>query len=112
MAKAKSVRSPRRSAREVSSVKYQVSNEFTVVVKRSDAQYVTLCLELGVAGCGDSLEDALADTREAIESYVESMQADNLSPWRPVPVQVLHEFLAGEGGESPKVPTLKVLAYA
>jgi predicted RNase H-like HicB family nuclease len=82
-------------------VKYQTSNEFTVVVKRSEAQYVTLCLELGVAGCGDSLEDALADTREAIESYVESMQADNLSPWRPVPVQVLHEFLAGESGESP-----------
>jgi predicted RNase H-like HicB family nuclease len=93
-------------------VKYQTSNEFTVVVKRSEAQYVTLCLELGVAGCGDSLEDALADTREAIESYVESMQADNLSPWRPAPVQVLHEFLAGESGESPTVPALKVLAYA
>ena len=91
----------------------QTSNEFTIVTKHSGSQYVTLCLELGVTGCGDSLEEALADTRLAIESYVEAMSADNLSPWRPVPVQVLHEFLTGESGESSaKAPTLKVLAYA
>ena len=88
-------------------------SEFTIVTKHSGAQYVTLCLELGVTGCGDSLEDALADTRQAIESYIEAMEVDNLSPWRPVPVQVLHEFLAGEEEETPAAsPALKVLAYA
>jgi predicted RNase H-like HicB family nuclease len=98
---------------QISNLKYQTSNEFTIVTKRSGSQYVTLCLELGVTGCGDSLEEALADTRLAIASYVEAMSADSLSPWRPVPVQVLHEFLAGESGESSaKAPTLKVLAYA
>jgi predicted RNase H-like HicB family nuclease len=102
-----------RPVREAASVKYQVSNEFTIVVKHSGAQYVTLCLELGVAGCGDSLESALVDTRQAIESYIEAMKVENLSPWRPVPVQVLHEFLAGEGATTPATsPTLKILAYA
>ena len=110
MSKAKT--RPRR-VRETVSVSYQVSNEFTIVVKHSGAQYVTLCLELGVAGCGDSLESALVDTRQAIESYIEAMKVENLSPWRPVPVQVLHEFLAGEGATTPATsPTLKILAYA
>ena len=110
MSKAKT--RPRR-VRETASVTYQVSNEFTIVVKHSGAQYVTLCLELGVAGCGDSLESALVDTRQAIESYIGAMEAESLSPWRPVPVQVLHEFLAGEGAKTPATsPTLKILAYA
>ena len=111
MPKAKARPSPQ--AREPASVRYHVSNEFTVVVKHSGAQYVTLCLELGVAGCGDSLESALADTRQAIESYMEAMEADSLSPERPVPVRVLHEFLTGEGDETPAAsPSLKILAYA
>jgi predicted RNase H-like HicB family nuclease len=111
MAKAKTQRSAQ--ARETASAKYKASNEFAVVVKHSGAQYVTLCLELGVVGCGDSLESALADTRQAIESYMEAMEAESLSPWRAVPVQVLHEFLAGEGTETPATsPTLKILAYA
>ncbi len=102
-----------RQARETPRVKYQPPSDFTVVVKHSGAQYVTLCLELGVAGCGDSLESALADTRQSIESYMEAMEVDSLSPWRPVPVNVLHEFLAGEGDETPAAsPALKILAYA
>lgn len=97
----------------MSNTESQISNEFTVVTKRSGSQYVTLCLELGVTGCGDTLENALADTRVAIESYIEAMKADDLSPWRPVPVQVLHEFLTGEESEPPATqPMLKVLAYA
>lgn len=111
MSKGKARHSSR--VREVAKVKYRTSNEFTIVVKHSGTQYVTLCLELGVAGCGDSLESALADTRQTIDSYMEAMEADDLSPWRPVPVQVLHEFLAGEGEKtSVTSPALRVLAYA
>ena len=96
----------------MSNLKSQISNEFTIVTKHSGSQCVTLCLELGVTGCGASLEDALADTRLAIESYLEAMEADSLSPWRPVPLQVLHEFLAGEQAPPAATLALKVLAYA
>jgi len=86
--------------------------DYTIVMKKSGDQYVTLCLELGVAGCGHTREEALENTRNAIESYLEAMDADDLSPWRPVPLEVLHEFLAGEE-EAPTIePGLKVLAYA
>ncbi|MEE8163800.1 MAG: hypothetical protein V3T92_07355 [Anaerolineae bacterium] len=89
--------------------------DYTIVLKRSGDQYVTLCLELEVAGMGYTPEEALENTRLAIESYLEEMEADSLPPERPVRLNVLHEFLAGEeerkeiAGEKPK---LKVLAYA
>ena len=89
--------------------------DYTIVVKKSGDQYVTLCLELSVAGCGDTRQEALENTRLAIESYLEAMEADALSPLRPVPLGVLHEFLAGEGEEREQhalAPRLRVLAYA
>lgn len=68
--------------------------DYTIVLERSGNQYVTLCLELEVAGIGYTPEGALGNTGLAIESYLEAMEADSLSPERPVPLNVLHEFLA------------------
>lgn len=80
--------------------------DYTIVVKESGDQYVTLCLELSVAGCGDTQQEALENTRLAIESYLEAMKTDALSPSRPVPLDVLHEFLTGESEEREQtVPT-------
>jgi len=86
---------------------------YTIILKRSGDQYVTLCLELEVAGMGYTPEEALENTELAIESYLEAMEADSLPAERPVPLNVLHEFLAGEEGEiAREEPKLKVLAYA
>ena len=34
--------------------------------------YVSKCLELGVASCGDTVEEAMANLREAVELYLEN----------------------------------------
>lgn len=41
--------------------------------------YTALCPTLGVADDGDTVEEALANVRGAIEAYVESLVQDSLS---------------------------------
>jgi predicted RNase H-like HicB family nuclease len=44
---------------------------FTAVITKEEELFVALCLELDVASQGRSLEEALANLREAIELYLE-----------------------------------------
>jgi len=86
--------------------------EYTIILKKSGNQYVSLCLELMVVGYGTTKEEAIANVRDAINSYVDSIE-EEMSLERPVPLDLLHEFLS-EGEEPAKVeksPKLKVLAY-
>jgi len=45
-----------------------------------------------VAGSGDIRDEALENTRDAIESYLEAMDADGLAPECAVPLGELQEF--------------------
>ncbi|HEV7428085.1 MAG TPA: type II toxin-antitoxin system HicB family antitoxin [Thermoanaerobaculia bacterium] len=45
---------------------------FTAMIYREDDGYVSLCPELDVASQGDSIEDASANLREAVELFLES----------------------------------------
>ncbi len=45
---------------------------FTCVVQREGDGYVALCPELDVASQGDSVEEARANLREAVELFLES----------------------------------------
>ena len=45
---------------------------FTAMIYREDGGYVALCPELDVASQGDSVEEASANLREAIELFIES----------------------------------------
>ncbi len=86
--------------------------EYTIILKKSGEQYVSLCLELTVVGCGATKEEAISSVRDAIDSYIDSTEA-GVSPERPIPLDLLHEFFA-EGEEAPEeeeLPRLKVLAY-
>lgn len=49
--------------------------DFTAVVWKEKDGYVSKCPELGVASCGDSISDATANLREAIELYLENAEA-------------------------------------
>jgi len=86
--------------------------EYTIVLKKSGNQYVSLCLELMVVSCGGTKEEAIANIRDAINSYIDSIE-EEMPLERPVPLDLLHEFLSE--GEEPakveKIPKLKVLAY-
>jgi len=86
--------------------------EYTIILKKSGDQYVSLCLELTVVGCGGTKEEAISSVRDAIDSYMDSTEA-RMPPERPIPLDLLHEFLS-EGEVAPEVeevPRLKVLAY-
>ncbi len=46
--------------------------ELTAVVWQEDDGFVSLCPELGVTSCGDSVEDAARMLEEAVALYVEN----------------------------------------
>jgi predicted RNase H-like HicB family nuclease len=45
---------------------------FTAMIYREDDGYVSLCPELDLASQGDSIEDATANLREAVELFLET----------------------------------------
>ena len=45
---------------------------FTAMIYREDGGYVALCPELDVASQGDSVEEASANLREAVELFMET----------------------------------------
>jgi predicted RNase H-like HicB family nuclease len=67
-------------------------------VKKEGDQYSSLCLELDVASCGKTREEAIEGLKAAIETYirylVEEGRMDEI--FRPVPPEAIREFLLGE----------------
>ena len=49
-----------------------MSATLTALVWKEGDQYVSKCPELGVASCGDTLEEALENLKEAVELYIEN----------------------------------------
>jgi predicted RNase H-like HicB family nuclease len=48
------------------------TRRFTAMIYRENDGYVALCPELDVASQGDSVEEASANLREAVELFLES----------------------------------------
>jgi predicted RNase H-like HicB family nuclease len=48
--------------------------EYTGVVWRESDGYVSKCPELGVASCGDTLEEAVFNLKEAVNLYLENAE--------------------------------------
>jgi len=65
----------------------------SAVISKEGGEYVALCPELDVASQGDSIEEALANLKEAVELYLEDEKDIKLS------------------GDSPFVTTFEVKAY-
>ena len=58
----------------------QIYNYTVLLEKESDGGYHLFCPSLkGCHSQGDSFEEAIANITEAIELYLESLRADNLS---------------------------------
>jgi predicted RNase H-like HicB family nuclease len=45
---------------------------FTAIIEKEDNMYVALCPELDIASQGNSVEEASANLKEAIELFLES----------------------------------------
>lgn len=52
----------------------------TVIVQKDDDWYVAKCLENSVASQGKTVEEAIANLKEALELYYEDMQFDIVEP--------------------------------
>ncbi len=84
----------------------------TGIVKREGDQYAALCLELDVASCGQTLEEAVAALQDAVETYLEYMRDTGREEGilRPVPIEALREFLTeAYEGEPAKPRTFEAL---
>lgn len=46
----------------------------TFEVEPDDDQYTATCIELGVASCGDTIDEAMANIREAVAVYLEGIE--------------------------------------
>lgn len=47
--------------------------EMTALIRKGEKQYVALCPEVDVVSQGFTVEEALANLKEAVELYVEEM---------------------------------------
>ncbi|MGH9425721.1 MAG: hypothetical protein ACRD2L_05365 [Terriglobia bacterium] len=76
--------------------------KLTCLVKREGSQFSSLCLELDVASCGRTKEEAIDGLNAAIETYVNYLAEQGRQPeiYRPVPQNAIREFLLGEVEES------------
>ena len=52
--------------------------KFTVVIKKEDDWYVAKCIENGIASQGKTIEDSIANLKEAIELYYEDTEPEDL----------------------------------
>ena len=48
--------------------------ELSAIIRKGEKQYVALCPELDVVSQGFTIEEALANLKEAVELYVEEMK--------------------------------------
>jgi predicted RNase H-like HicB family nuclease len=77
----------------------KVLDFYTVVLRRGGSNWVSLCLENGLAGQGVTKEDAIRKLKEAIDSFEKEMQKDSDIYSAPISIKELHEFLRVEGVE-------------
>ena len=69
-------------------VRYQL----TALVWGEDGVYVSRCVELEVASCGDTPKEALAMLREVVDLYLENTEAYNMLDELPGPFRARERY--------------------
>lgn len=72
---------------------------YTVVLRKSAACWVALCLENGLVAQENTKEGAISKLKEAIESFQLVYQSEENVYNSPVSIKDIHEFLMVEGKE-------------
>jgi len=63
---------------------YRVNEmKLSAIITKENGEYVALCPELDVASQGDSVEEALANLKEAVELYLEDEKEIKVSEMTP-----------------------------
>jgi predicted RNase H-like HicB family nuclease len=55
-----------------------LTRQFTAIIEREDDGYVALCPEFDIASQGDTIEDARANLREALELFLETASPEEI----------------------------------
>jgi len=63
---------------------------FTAVLEQEDDTFVALCPELDVASQGTSIDEALANLKEAVELFLEAADPDEIAQRRRGQILVTH----------------------
>lgn len=66
---------------------------YTVILRKSQAYWVALCLENGLVGQGNTQTEAIDKLQEAIASFTEIYQLEKDIYLSSISIQELHEFL-------------------
>ena len=74
--------------------------KLTGIIKKEGSLFSSLCLELDVASCGETYQEALDGLIRAIEEYLDYMKnvKGEKNIYRPVPIDGLREFLSIKNG--------------
>ncbi len=82
-------------------------NFYTVILRKSTQYWVSLCLENGLVGQGETPEQAIDKLKEAIISFLEVYQSEINIYSSHIRIDELHEFLAIEDAESSETYELR-----
>lgn len=72
---------------------------YTVVLRKSDGYWVSLCLENGIVSQGDTKADSIKKLKEAVLSFEEANMNESEIYNMPITIKELHEFLTVESKE-------------
>lgn len=65
---------------------------YTVIIRKSQLQYVAVCLNLNISACGDTLAEVEENLKEAIEVYLEDINEYPDTEVSPITIDELIEF--------------------
>ncbi len=71
-------------------------NFYTVVLRKSKNDWVTMCLENGTVGQGTTKDDSIRNLKDAIDSFEEVRAGEEDIHCSPISIDELNEFLAIE----------------
>ena len=69
---------------------------YTVILRQSGEHWVSLCLENGIVGQGETQDSAIKKLQQALESFQEVYESESDIYCAPIPIKELHEFLTIE----------------
>jgi predicted RNase H-like HicB family nuclease len=78
--------------------------KYTAIIRKSQLEYVAVCLELNVSARGEDLHDVEKNLREAIELYLEDIKENPETIISPMPTEDFIEFLRDTEPEWYKEP--------
>ena len=66
---------------------------YTVIIIKNAGNWVSLCLENGLVGQGNTPEQSIDKVKQAIESFSEVYESESDVYLSPLSINELHEFL-------------------